>query len=310
MLPIQKGRYDMTQQQMMEALYAGIEPAMTQCGFTAERKEGTPRGAAPVYDRETATVIDFTSEKGRARFVFNQDRVHLMFGAKDAELSDDSSFNLDTTYLFVLEEYGEKDLKSLINEISEYMTDTYLVKKKENTKMKAPATVSKAAARSGAMAYDPITLASKLAGMFPDLKDEIKNNINTYGEFLCEDFFVNHGNRYVMDVIRSNNPQQMKKLFNILGEVYEDGTNEVQSLIAVTVLGGINNDPHIIQQIMPYLTDTMLEPVLAANERLAKSKSSQLRLQNPPKYKPKKQKRPGLLQSLMGGGQPGGGLQQ
>ena len=168
--------------------------------------------------------------------------------------------------------------------------------------MKAPATVSKAAAKSGAMAYDPITLATKFAGMFPLLKDEIKNNINTYGEFLCEDFFVNHANKYIMDAIRSNNPQQMKKVFNILGEVYEDGTNEVQSLIAVTILGEIKNDPVIIQRIIPYLTDTMLEPVLAANERLAKSKSSQLRLQNPPKYKPKKQKKPGFLSQLMGGG--------
>ena len=295
---------------MMEMLYTGIEPAMTSCGFTAERKPDAPRGASPVYERESQSVIDFKSEKGRARFVFNQDRIHLLFGALDAELSDDSAFNLDSTYLFVLEEYGEKDLKSLVNEISEYMTDTYVVKKRENTKMKAPATVSKAAAKSGAMAYDPITLATKFAGMFPSLKDDIKDNINTYGEFLCEDFFVNHANQYIMDVIRTNNPQQMKKVFNILGEVYEDGTNEVQSLIAVTILGEIKNDPHIIQQIMPYLTDTMLEPVLAANERLAKSKSSQLRLQNPPKYKPKKQKRPGLLQTLMGGGQPGGGIGQ
>lgn len=300
----------MTQQQMMEMLYAGIEPAMTSCGFTAERKADAPKGSSPVYERESQSVIDFKSDKGRARFVFNKDRIHLLFGANDIDLTDDSAFNLDSTYLFVLEEYGEKDLKSLVNEISEYMTDTYLVKKKTNTKMKAPATVSKAAAKSGAMAYDPITLATKFAGMFPALKDDIKDNINTYGEFLCEDFFVNHANRYIMDVIRSNNPQQMKKVFNILGEVYEDGTNEVQSLIAVTILGEIRNDPHIIQQIMPYLTDTMLEPVLAANERLAKSKSSQLRLEHPPKYKPKKQKRPGLLQSLMGGGQPGGGIQQ
>ncbi len=300
----------MTQQQMMEMLYAGIEPAMTSCGFTAERQADAPKGSSPVYERESQSVIDFKSDKGRARFVFNKDRIHLLFGANDIDLTDDSAFNLDSTYLFVLEEYGEKDLKSLVNEISEYMTDTYLVKKKTNTKMKAPATVSKAAAKSGAMAYDPITLATKFAGMFPALKDDIKDNINTYGEFLCEDFFVNHANRYIMDVIRSNNPQQMKKVFNILGEVYEDGTNEVQSLIAVTILGEIRNDPHIIQQIMPYLTDTMLEPVLAANERLAKSKSSQLRLEHPPKYKPKKQKRPGLLQSLMGGGQPGGGIQQ
>ena len=300
----------MTQQQMMEMLYTGIEPAMTQCGFTAERQEGAPRGASPVYERESQSVIDFKGEKGRARFVFNQDRIHLLFGETDAELSDDSAFTLDSTYLFVLEEYGEKDVKSLINEISENMTDAYIVRKKEPGKMKAPATVSKAAAKSGAMAYDPITLATKFAGMFPELKDEIKNNINTYGEFLCEDFFVNHANKYIMDVIRSNNPQQMKKLFNILGEVYEDGTNEVQSLIAVTILGEIKNDPHIIQQIIPYLTDTMLEPVLAANERLAKSKSSQLRLQNPPKYKPKKQKKPGFLSQLMGGGAQQGGIQQ
>ena len=300
----------MQQQQMMEMLYAGIEPVMTSCGFIAERPEGTPKGAAPVYARETQSVIDFRSEKGRARFVFNENRVYLLFGAADAELADDSAFSPEATYLFILEEYGEKDVKSLTNEISDYMTETYISKKKENAKSKGPVTVSKAAARSGAMAYDPITLASKFAGMFPSLKDDIRDNINTYGEFLCEDFFVNHANPFIMEVIRSNNPQQMKKVFNILGEVYEDGTNEVQSLIAVTVLGGINNDPHIIQQIMPYLTDTMLEPVLAANERLAKSKASQLRLQNPPKYKPKKKKGPGLLQTLMGGGQPGGSLQQ
>ena len=99
----------MQQQQMMEMLYAGIEPAMTQCGFTAERKEGAPKGASPVYERETQSVIDFQSEKGRARFVFNKDRVHLLFGATDAELSDDSAFNLDSTYLFLLDEYSEKD---------------------------------------------------------------------------------------------------------------------------------------------------------------------------------------------------------
>ena len=97
----------------------------------------------------------------------------------------------------------------------------------------------------------------------------------------------------------------MKRLFNIFAEIYEDGTNEVQSLIAVTALGFIENDPVIVQQIMPYLTDSMLEPVLAVSKRLKKSKSAKMRLQNPPKYKPPKQKkRKGLMESLMGGGIP------
>ena len=62
-----------------------------------------------------------------------------------------------------------------------------------------------------------------------------------------------------------------------------------------------------LNAMMPYLTDTMLEPVISVSERLKKSKSARLRLENPPKYKPKKKKSPGLLSRLMGGG---GGLQQ
>ena len=61
-----------------------------------------------------------------------------------------------------------------------------------------------------------------------------------YGDLcLCEDFFVKHANACIERTIRENNPKEMKRLFNILCEIYEDGTNEVQSLIAVTVLGSV-----------------------------------------------------------------------
>lgn len=289
----------MDKKQMMEALYANISDVMSSCGFTADRKKGEPA----VYERGGSEVLDFLGDKGRVRLVFNENRVHMLFGEKDIETADDSAFTLDSSYLFLLDEYGEKDVKSLAAEIGEYMSDIYIEKKKAAVKSKAPATVSKAAARSGQLAYDPVTLASKLAGMYPQIKDEIKLNIDTYGEFLCEDFFVKHGAPCVIETIKENNPQKMRRLFNILGEVYEDGTNEVQSLIAVTVLGPLNNDSQLIQRILPYLTDTMLEPVLSVNKRLAKSKSAQLRLENPPKYKPpKKKKSGGIMSQLMGGG--------
>ena len=279
----------MEQIQVLQMLSSGIAADMKKCGFV---------GSEP-YMRDTAAVLDYEGEKQRARFVFNDDRIHLLFGEKDISLSDDSSFKLDTTYLFGLSEYGEKDVKSLGTEICDYMTDMYVSKTRAVAKTKAPQTVSKAAARSGALSYDPITLASRLAGMFPDTKDAIKANVDENGEFLCEEFFCDVMNPKVLAVIKENNSQKMKKLFNILSEVYEDGTNEVQSLIAVTVLGQINYEPELIQRIMPYLSDTMLEPVLSVNKRLAKSKSSRLRLENPPKYKPKKQKK-SLLSGLMG----------
>ena len=297
------------QKTVMDGLYGGIVDQMRACGFEPQFPADAPRGGTAVYERGASSVMDFAGEKGRLRLVFSGDRIHMLSGESDVSLDDDSAFNLDSTYLFVLAEYDERDLKSLINEINEYLQETYAKKKKIVSKNKGPQTVSKAAAKSGALAYDPVTLASKLCAMFPELKEDLKANMDTYGEFLCEDFFVNHANACVMQTIRENNPQKMKKLFNIFSEIYEDGTNEVQSLIAVTVLGPINNDPGIIQRIIPYLSDTMLEPVLAANKRLAKSKSAQLRLAHPPAYKPKKKKKSGgFLQNLIGGGTPG--LQQ
>lgn len=284
--------------QVMEVLYNNISSVMNQCGFQPEYQEGARKNACPAYVRGDAAVMDFSGSKGVTRFVFSADRIHLLFAPNEAPRTDDSAFTRDTTYLFVLEEYDEKDAKGIATEINEYMTDLFLVKNKTAVKAKNISTVSRTAAKSGALSYDPITFASKLSGIYPELKLAIERNIADYGEFLCEDFFVNHANKCIEATIRENNPQKMKRLFNVITAIYEDGTNEVQSLIAVTALGFIENDPELVQRILPYLTDSMIEPVLAVSERLKKSRSARMRLQNPPKYKPKKKKK-GLMDKLM-----------
>lgn len=295
----------MEKMQVLEMLYGNISSTMTQCGFEPEYGEGMRKNGCPAYEREEAVVMDFCGDKGVARFVFSEDRIHLLFAEKDAPRLDDAAFTRDTTYLFVLEEYTERDIKSIASEVNEYMTETFVVKKNTPIKKKDISTVSRSAAKSGALAYDPITFATKLTGVYPELKDKLSENIAEYGEFLCEDFFVNHANKFIEATIRENNPQKMKRLFNIIREIYEDGTNEVQSLIAVTALGFIENDPELVQRILPYISDSMVEPVFAVSKRLKKSKSAKLRLQNPPKYKPPKKKKQGLMEKLMGGANPG-----
>lgn len=292
--------------QVLELLYNNISETMTQCGFNPEYREGMRKTGCPAYERGEAVVLDFSGDKGVARFVFSEDRIHLLFAGNDAPREDDSAFTKDSTYLFVLGEYTDRDVKSIAGEVTEYMNDTFIVKKKTTVKTKNLATVSRAAAKSGALSYDPITFATKLSGVYPELKDAIAENIDTYGEFLCEDFFVKHGTACIERTIRENNPKEMKRLFNIICEIYEDGTNEVQSLICVTALGFIQNDPQLTQRILPYLADSMIEPVFAVSKKLKTSKSARMRLENPPKYKPKKQKKSGgLLSQLMGGGNPG-----
>ncbi|MBQ6862942.1 MAG: hypothetical protein IJO14_01760 [Clostridia bacterium] len=298
------------QKSMMDAVYTGILPACAACGFTPVFKDDMDRKQPAVYARDAASVIDFASEKGKLRIVFSNNRIHLLSCAPDVEAADDSMYNLDGTFLMILEEYDKKDIRSVVNEMSEQISESYTKKTKITSKKGAPSTVSKASVRSGASSFDPYTLASKLAVAYPELKNALHENVEAYGDFLCEDFFLNHANPVIRATIVENNPTKVKKLFTILGEMYEDGTNACQSLIAVTVLGEIcREDKNLMTQIIPYLTDSMLEPVSTVMQHLNASKSARARLDNPPTYKPKKKKQ-GLMDKLMGAANAQSGLQQ
>ena len=122
-------------------------------------------------------------------------------------------------------------------------------------------------------------------------KDEIKKNIIAYGEFLPETFFTEIGTAKVLDVIKNGNTAEQKKLFKMLNEVYEDGTNEVQDVIGVTILGAMQNDKDMMAVADKYMSEYMSGPVHEINKLTAKNNSKLMKkLKNPPAYKPKKKK--------------------
>ena len=83
----------------------------------------------------------------------------------------------------------------------------------------------------------------------------------------------------------------MKKLFKLLNDIYEDGTNDTQSIVAVTILGcSLADNPDLIDIAKEHFSETMSEPVSEIIKYLRKSKSARMRLENPPVYKPKKEK--------------------
>ena len=194
--------------------------------------------------------------------------------------------------LLDVETADDKDIKFISDEYAELIEESFGKNgTADKKKVKLPTPVSKAAAKSGEACYDANTFANRLSVIYPELRDEYRKNIETYGEFLPEDFFKNHAAPVVIKVIKENDPQKMRKLFNLLNEIYDDGTNEIQSIIAVTVLGELNNDQDLLANCVDYMSADMISPVVQVNKYLAKSKSARMRLENPPKYKPKKKKK-------------------
>lgn len=245
----------------------------------------------------------YSGEKGAVSLECENGRFSIFFG--------DSTETTDRKLCASLFDEGssDADIKYLISEAGSSLEEKFAKKApvaKKNPQ-KSGQTVSKAAVKNGS-SYDANTLASKICLVFPELRQLYKDNLNTYGEFMGEEFFTKYGTEKIIAAIKENNPQTMKKLFQILNEIYEDGTNDTQSLIAVTILGQLNNDKILLARCVDYMSETMAPPVIEVNRYLASagSKKARKQLENPPAYKPKKKKKPGLFAQAMaqGGGMP------
>lgn len=275
-------------------------------GLSAElQKYGFCENAELSAETDNTVSTVFEGEKGALKIEYDG-RIITMYQGDVAENATKkiSSSLLDETP-------DPRDLKYVVSEFGETLTNKFAQKnalqKKTPTQKAANQTVSKNAVKQGS-SYDANTLASRLCHVFPELRPVYQENLAQYGEFLGEDFFTKYGTKAIIDAIKENNPQTMKKLFQVLNEVYEDGTNDTQSLIAVTILGELNNDQILLARCVDYMSETMAPPVIEVNRYLASAmgKRAKAKLLNPPVYKPKKQKKPGFFAQAMaqGGGSP------
>ncbi|MGI6772474.1 MAG: DUF7674 family protein [Acutalibacteraceae bacterium] len=284
-------------------IHETILQTMKELTFEPVYEKGADRKNPPLRKRDDTHLMQYDGEKGKLRVLFSGNKVLLLAGAADAESEDDSDYSKLLTAFVDYDEYTEKDIRSTANDIIEALQENFGIKAQQRQNTKMPVPVSRTQAKSGVMSYNPLTLANRLLAVYPELKEIYKQSIEDYGEFLAEDFFINHANKLIIETINKSDPQKMKKLFGIFNEVFEDGTNETQGVIAVTILGSQYNDPDFMQKIVEYMEGGLLEAVVEVNKYLEKNKGARLRLEKPPLYKPKRDKKGGIMDLLLGGGQ-------
>ena len=279
---------------LFQKVAQGINETAGKYGFVTD---GT------VTENEDSCALSFHKDESVLSLKYENEILSLFF-SEDAEADESKAKRLEASLLS--SDASERDVKYVIGELNETLTTLFGKKelaKKQNKAKAAPQTVSKNAVKHGSF-YDPNTLASRLCIVFPDLRDSYKAALAEYGEFLAEDFFVRYGTPRVIAAIKENKPATMKKLFQVLNEVYEDGTNETQSLIAVTILGELNNDQILLARCVDYMSETMAPPVIEVNRFLASKGGQKARkkMENPPAYKPKKEKKKGFFDRMMAEG--------
>lgn len=291
---------------MLELNYAlnlivkGIESTTDKIGLQVEYPEGVRPPEAPVATDGKKSFVMFRGEKGRIRIEYSENKLALHIASADEGDAPDDDMPRVSLNLLALDEYDERDLKYIFDEYIETIEKAF-IGKAGNSNKKMPTPVSRTQARSGALSYDANTLGDRFTKIYPELRDEYKKNVELYDEFLAEDFFLNYGNALVIETIRENDKIKMRKLFNLLNDIYDDGTNDTQSLVGVTILGEcLSSNPELLENAKPYFGEVMNEPVNEIIGYLTKSKSARMRLANPPLYKPKKEKKKGMVSSMLG----------
>ena len=273
------------------SIYKGIEPTLTECGFVPYSDKPFAVGDLPVKEKDGAATLYFANEKNALKLEHRGTKLTL-FCANKAEKIEHSEFVKMALLLLDLDHCDDRDLHSIANEIADEISDEFGKKSSASKKkVKIPTPVSRSAAKNGDACYDANTFANRLSVVYPELRDEYKKNLEKYGDFMPEEFFKEKGAPVIINVIKENNPAKMKKLFNLLNDIYEDGTNDIQDIIVVTILGQLNNDQELLANCVDYMCEDMLSPVIQVNKYLAKSKRARTLLENPPKYKPKKKKK-------------------
>lgn len=290
---------------MLEKSYAlnliikGIEGTMNKIGLKVEYPEGIRPPELPATQVGDKTIIMYRGDAGRARIEFINDKISLHIAKENESDTPDDDMKRMALSLLDLENFDERDLKYIFEEYIETLEKVFVGKSSSGKKLPTP--VSRTQAKNGVVAYDANTLGDRFTKIYPELRDEYKNNIDTYDEFLAEDFFTNHGNAFVIETLRENDKMKMRKLFNLFNEIYEDGTNDTQSLVAVTILGVVlSENSDLVERSMPYISESMQTPVTEIVAYLTKSKSAKMRLEHPPVYKPQKQKKKGMFSSMLG----------
>lgn len=281
----------------LELIIKGIDKPLTEYGFKIEYPEGVRPPELPITENGNKSIIMYRGESGRVRLEHENGKLALFCARADESDAPDDDMRRVSLSLLDLEEFNEKDIKYICEEYAESFEKNFSNKSQYSGK-KMPTPVSRTQAKSGVLAYDANTLGSRFTTIYTQLRDEYKINVETYGEFLAEDFFINHGNALVLSTIQENDKIKMRQLFKLLNDIYEDGTNDTQSLVAVTILGEtLAGKPELFENAKEYFSETMAEPVTEIYNYLSKSKSARMRLQNPPVYKPKKKK--GLFSSML-----------
>lgn len=134
---------------------------------------------------------------------------------------------------------------------------------------------------------DPQFFFNRMAGIFPELKDEMALERQTYGKLRNVTFAQNSLVPKVEALAyQYNGTDTFKKMCDLLNDMYANGDMDVRSIITIVIFNGIGNEQSL-ENIEATFSDDLKKSYAAAKKLRGKV------------VKPEKKKKPSLQQKFM-----------
>lgn len=240
-----------------------VEKALAPQGFTKQKIQGN--------DNEIVSL--FTSEANAYSVIYFRDKKHMVM--RHCAMTDDGPDNdwkVLATWMLDPETDTQKEADSIANDFVDNCSGVAAAKRIKATKKKRKKSEDEGNA-------DPIFLAKRFVALFPELKEEIKQEEDCYYPFRGVTFTRASIVPRLENLLNTGTKAQIEKAVALLDTQYQNGDADTRSIITIVILNSMPEDKREL------LAETMSEDLKKAWKAALKFRGKKVK---PEKVKKKK----------------------
>ena len=172
---------------------------------------------------------------GQNAFMIDFDNEKSLISLKTAILEEGEGVEFKELSSWLLaDDADDRNKESIKNDFVDTVLETLGTK----ATVKGERKVEMPSKKKNADTIDIESFAARFLAIFTAHKDEYKQNVAKYGEFLYDDFFRKHGVEELQNVLKEGNKRHISKYFELLNLAYTNGEQNVSATVVYTILLG------------------------------------------------------------------------
>ena len=172
---------------------------------------------------------------GKKAFMVDYDDEKQLIMLKTALLEEGEGVNWKVLSSWLMDENAtDRDKESIKNDFSDSVLEALGAK----AGTKGVQKIEMPSKKKNADSVDIESFAARFLAIFPQHKDEYKQNVAKYGEFLYDDFFRKAGVQELQNVLKEGDKRHISKYFELLNLAYTNGEQNVAATVIYTIICG------------------------------------------------------------------------